>query len=101
MSMIRFTRTAALFVVLSALLPQLASAMRAWARQYSLRCAAGHSAMPRLNAFGEYFAGNNFRNIKLAIGANADLLKKQTVDPPLVGHPSRENYLLVGFNAAF
>jgi hypothetical protein len=60
MSMTRFARTAAVIAV-AALLPQLASAMPAFARQYSLSCAACHSAVPRLNAFGEYFAGNNFR----------------------------------------
>jgi hypothetical protein len=59
--MIRFTRTAALFAVMAALLPQLAAAMPAFARQYSISCVACHSAVPRLNAFGEYFADNNFR----------------------------------------
>jgi hypothetical protein len=57
----RFTRTAALFAVMAALLPQLAAAMPAFARQYGISCVACHSAVPRLNAFGEFFVGNNFR----------------------------------------
>ena len=36
-------------------------AMPAFARQYDISCVMCHSAFPRLNAFGEYFAGNNMR----------------------------------------
>jgi len=36
-------------------------AMPAFARQYDVSCAMCHSAFPRLNDFGEYFAGNNMR----------------------------------------
>jgi hypothetical protein len=38
-----------------------APAMPAFARQYDVSCAMCHSAFPRLNEFGEYFAGNNMR----------------------------------------
>ena len=38
-----------------------AEAMPVFARQYNFSCNACHSAFPRLNDFGEYFAGNNFR----------------------------------------
>lgn len=41
------------------------------------------------------------RNVKLVIEASADLLKKQAGGPPFVGHQTRENYLLAGFDAAF
>jgi hypothetical protein len=41
--------------------PSAASAMPAFARQYDVSCAMCHSAFPRLNEFGEYFAGNNMR----------------------------------------
>lgn len=40
---------------------QNAVAMPEFARRYNLSCAACHSAFPRLNKFGEYFAGNNMR----------------------------------------
>ncbi len=42
-------------------LPQDAAAMPEFARRYDLSCAACHAAFPRLNKFGEYFAGNNMR----------------------------------------
>ncbi|MFO7324186.1 MAG: hypothetical protein DIU62_000590 [Pseudomonadota bacterium] len=42
-------------------LPGTATAMPAFARQYNISCAACHSAFPKLNAFGEYFADANFR----------------------------------------
>lgn len=38
-----------------------ASAMPAFARQYGFSCNTCHNAFPRLNEFGEYFAGNNYR----------------------------------------
>jgi hypothetical protein len=38
-----------------------AAAMPAFARQYDVSCMMCHSAFPRLNEFGEYFAGNNMR----------------------------------------
>lgn len=40
---------------------QDAVAMPEFARRYDLSCAACHSAFPRLNKFGEYFADNNMR----------------------------------------
>jgi len=36
-------------------------AMPAFARQYDVSCVTCHSAYPRLNEFGEWFAGNNMR----------------------------------------
>lgn len=53
--------TAALLVTLASLVPDTASAMPAFARQYNISCAACHSAYPRLNDFGEFFADSNFR----------------------------------------
>lgn len=41
--------------------PSAAPAMPAFARQYQISCAMCHNAFPRLNGFGEYFAGNNMR----------------------------------------
>jgi len=41
--------------------PSAAPAMPAFARQYDISCVMCHSAFPRLNEFGEYFAGNNMR----------------------------------------
>lgn len=38
-----------------------AGAMPAFARQYDVSCVMCHSAFPRLNDYGEYFAGNNMR----------------------------------------
>ena len=38
-----------------------ATAMPAFARKYDMSCAACHSAFPKLNQFGEHFAGNNMR----------------------------------------
>jgi hypothetical protein len=53
-----------LFVVsllIMTLWSNLSNAMPAFARQYNMSCAACHDAFPRLNAFGESFAVNNFR----------------------------------------
>ncbi|WP_091508649.1 hypothetical protein [Microbulbifer yueqingensis] len=52
-------------ITLAALLA-IALPLRCWAipefaRSYNLSCAACHSAYPRLNAFGEEFAANNYR----------------------------------------
>lgn len=40
---------------------QTVSAMPEFARRYDMSCAACHSAFPRLNKFGEYFADHNMR----------------------------------------
>ncbi|MBL8197632.1 MAG: hypothetical protein JNJ67_01745 [Chromatiales bacterium] len=53
-------------IVIALLLTILLFSGEAWsqpgfARQYNISCAACHSAFPKLNAFGEQFAGNNFR----------------------------------------
>lgn len=59
------TASAATFVLcalsLFVLSTQAAMAMPEFARRYDLSCAACHSAFPRLNKFGEYFAKNNMR----------------------------------------
>lgn len=46
---------------LAGLLPRAAQAIPTFARQYEMSCAVCHSAMPKLNSFGEEFAGNGFR----------------------------------------
>ncbi|MDP2323744.1 MAG: hypothetical protein Q8N51_06915, partial [Gammaproteobacteria bacterium] len=38
-----------------------ANAMPAYSRQYNISCVVCHSAYPKLNAFGEQFAADNFR----------------------------------------
>jgi hypothetical protein len=47
------------------LLPSDAAAIPAFARKYGVSCNLCHSTVPRLNAFGEEFAGNGF---ELVIG---------------------------------
>ena len=61
---LRLARACALFAVAAIALiawTAPAQAMPAFARQYGFSCNTCHSAYPRLNDFGEYFAGNNFR----------------------------------------
>jgi hypothetical protein len=41
------------------------------------------------------------RNVKGVVEVNADLLAKDPPGPPWVGHQSKENYVLFGFDAAF
>jgi hypothetical protein len=41
------------------------------------------------------------RNVKAVVEVNADLLGKDTAGPPFVGHQSKENYILFGFDAAY
>ena len=41
-------------------LTSTAGAIPAFARKYRVSCAQCHSPVPRLNAFGEAFAGNGF-----------------------------------------
>jgi len=54
---------------LSLLLPPLgADAIPAFARKYKVSCALCHAPFPRLNEFGENFAGNGFR---MAVGEAA------------------------------
>ena len=50
-------------LVLTAVLiiPAKTEAMPVFARKYNLSCSTCHSAFPRLNAFGEQFAGDNMR----------------------------------------
>lgn len=54
-------RRCAAAVVLAALLPSVASAIPAFARKYGVSCRLCHDPAPKLNAFGEQFAGNGFR----------------------------------------
>ena len=53
--------TLALVIGAACLWPDSAQAMPAFARQYQVSCNTCHSAFPRLNDFGEWFAGNNMR----------------------------------------
>ena len=48
-------------LVLLPLFPSQASAIPAFARKYKVTCALCHAPFPRLNAFGEMFAGNGFQ----------------------------------------
>ena len=54
-------RRCATAVALAALLPSMASAIPAFARKYGVSCRLCHDPAPKLNAFGEAFAGNGFR----------------------------------------
>lgn len=51
----------ALFVLGALVIPHAASAMPAFARQYNVSCVLCHDAFPKLNAYGEEFAAQNFR----------------------------------------
>ena len=53
-------RILCLLALLVAALPQRADAIPAFARKYGVSCLVCHTAPPRLNAFGETFAGNGF-----------------------------------------
>lgn len=55
------TLASVFLVAVATLAPTPASAMPAFARQYNISCAACHSAFPKLNAFGEFFADQNFK----------------------------------------
>jgi hypothetical protein len=54
-------RRCAVALALVALLPAMASAIPAFARRYGVSCRLCHDPAPKLNAFGEQFAGNGFR----------------------------------------
>src|SRR5438105_13361221 len=49
------------FSLLLAGFPRAARALPAFARRFNLACGACHSAVPRLNAFGEAFHENGFK----------------------------------------
>ncbi|WP_220336969.1 MULTISPECIES: outer membrane protein [unclassified Wenzhouxiangella] len=51
----------AISVTLLLLLSGHVLAMPDFARKYNMSCAACHAAYPKLNQFGEHFAGNNFK----------------------------------------
>lgn len=55
------SRPAVLVPLLALLLPASASAIPAFARRYKASCLMCHDPAPKLNAFGEQFAGNGFR----------------------------------------
>jgi hypothetical protein len=59
--MIRGPAGLVLALVLLTLAPQPADAIPAFARKYKISCSACHAPFPRLNAFGEMFAGNGFQ----------------------------------------
>lgn len=41
------------------------------------------------------------RNVKAILEVNVDFLGETDDGPPFVGHQSKENYVLVGFDVAF
>lgn len=51
-------RCLALILLLASLVPAAANAVPLFAREYSMSCNTCHVAYPRLNAFGEQFAGD-------------------------------------------
>jgi hypothetical protein len=55
-------------LALSLLLPATVEAIPAFARKYNVSCNLCHSTVPRLNAYGEAFAGNGF---ELVVGEAA------------------------------
>lgn len=60
-----FTRLFSPYLLLGLLgtlvFPSAASAIPAFARQYSISCATCHAAFPKLNSFGQDFMANNYR----------------------------------------
>ncbi|NNJ96174.1 MAG: hypothetical protein HKP12_03360 [Gammaproteobacteria bacterium] len=52
---------ACILLLMVTLIPNNSDAMPVFARKYDISCAACHSAFPKLNEFGEYFADNNMR----------------------------------------
>jgi hypothetical protein len=58
--MTRIARIVALGVLGSVTLAESAWAIPAFARKYRVSCSQCHAPVPRLNAFGELFAGNGF-----------------------------------------
>lgn len=50
-----------LLIFFALLIPAKTEAMPVFARKYDISCNACHSAFPKLNEFGEQFAGNNMR----------------------------------------
>ena len=57
-------RTAMLALTLTMFAPGEADAIPAFARKYRVTCALCHAPFPRLNAFGEVFAGNGFQMVR-------------------------------------
>jgi hypothetical protein len=41
------------------------------------------------------------RNLKVVIEVNADLLSEDPAGTPFVGHQTKENYVLIGFDASY
>src|SRR5215831_17436178 len=54
-------RLAAVASLVALVVPASARALPAFARRFNLACGACHSAVPRLNAFGERFHENGFK----------------------------------------
>ena len=57
-------RTALLALAMAMFAPGEADAIPAFARKYKVTCALCHAPFPRLNAFGEAFAGNGFQMVR-------------------------------------
>lgn len=78
---------AVVVLALFGITPRTASAIPAFARKYRVSCMQCHAPVPRLNAFGEAFAGNGF---EFAVGepprdtvATGDALLRLQSDLPL------------------
>jgi hypothetical protein len=57
----RLVAVALASVFVFGLVPDTSEAMPAFARQYNVSCVVCHDAFPKLNAYGEQFAADNFR----------------------------------------
>jgi hypothetical protein len=57
-------RTALLAIAMAMFAPAEVDAIPAFARKYRVTCALCHAPFPRLNAFGEEFAGNGFQMVR-------------------------------------
>lgn len=79
-----FARQAALAIIFVLIGGQVV-AMPDFARKYDMSCAACHAAYPKLNQFGEFFAGNNFKLDNWDAGTldTGDKLLKLPEYPPL------------------
>ncbi len=57
-------RTAFLALTMAMFAPAEADAIPAFARKYKVTCSLCHAPFPRLNAFGDLFAGNGFQMVR-------------------------------------
>lgn len=57
-------RTALFTLTMAMFAPGEADAIPAFARKYRVTCTLCHAPFPRLNAFGDIFAGNGFQMVR-------------------------------------